>query len=212
MTENEFEQELEKLGISLTEKQLEQFRKFYQFLSQKNQVMNLTRIVEVKDVYLKHFYDSSTLHKIIDFNQVTTVCDVGSGAGFPGVVLKILYPHLEITLLDALQKRVNYLQELIAYLGLEKIEAIHVRGEDYHEKKFDVVVARALASLEKLLPICMPLVQEKGCFIAMKANVEEEKATALQPGKNKGIHLEKEIVFALPKEESKRTLLLFKKQ
>lgn len=202
MSEKEFKESLKELGIELNTKQEEQFRKFYQFLIEKNKVMNLTRIIKKDAVYLKHFYDSSTVVKIVDFNKVKTLCDVGSGAGFPGIVLKILYPELEIVLLDALQKRVNYLNELITYLGLEKIEAIHLRGEEYHKKQFDIVIARAVASLEKLVPICMPLVQENGRFIAMKANVSEEKLKAQPILEKKQIHLDKEIVFHLPKEES----------
>ena len=211
MSEKEFKESLKELGIELSTKQEEQFRKFYQFLIEKNKVMNLTRIIEKDDVYLKHFYDSSTVVKIVDFNKVKTLCDVGSGAGFPGIVLKILYPDLEIVLLDALQKRVNYLNELITYLGFEKIEAIHLRGEEYHKKQFDIVIARAVASLEKLVPICMPLVQERGRFIAMKANVSEEKLKAQPILEKKQIHLDKEIVFHLPKEESIRTLLSYTK-
>ena len=115
-----------------------------------NNKINLTRIVEKEDVYLKHFYDSLTITRVIDLNEVETLCDIGTGAGFPGIVLKIIYPNLKITLVDALQKRVNYLNEIIKELDLKDIKAIHVRGEDLKEK-YDVVTARAVANIEKLL-------------------------------------------------------------
>ncbi len=211
MNQNEFEQHLLELGIKLTEKQKDQLEKFYQILKEKNKQINLTRIIEKEEVYLKHFYDSLTIVKVVDFSKIHTLCDVGTGAGFPGVVLKIVFPHLEVTLLDKLQKRIFYLQELIKELKLEKIEAKHIRGEDYHEKKFDLVTTRAVASLEKLLPICMPLLTSNGLFVAMKANVEEELARSNSLCKRKKFELKQKVEFRLPKENSKRTLLLFQK-
>ncbi len=212
MTEKEFEEALYALNIELSKEKKEQLSSFYQFLIEKNKNLNLTRITSKEDVYLKHFYDSLTLSKIVNFNEIETLCDVGSGAGFPGIVLKIVYPHLEVVLLDALQKRVNYLNELIDYLNLKNIKAIHVRSEDYHEKKFDIVTARAVASLEKLLPTCMPLLNEKGKFIAMKANVDEELQKSLSMMKKKKIHLQQKVSFLLPVEKSQRTLLEFIKR
>lgn len=209
MSQNEFEKALLELGIELSFTQKEQLHRFYCFLVEKNKVMNLTRIIEEEEVYLKHFYDSLTLVKVVNLQQAKTLCDVGSGAGFPGVVLKICFPHLEVVLLDALQKRVNYLNELTNYLGLSGIEAIHLRGEHYHKKTFDIVCARAVASLDKLLPICMPLVDKTGVFVAMKANVEEELTASMNVLKKKKIKLKENKVFTLPKENSKRTLLVF---
>ncbi len=209
MNQKEFKEQLHLLGIDLSIQQENQLEKFYEFLIQKNCVMNLTRITKKEDVYLKHFYDSLSIVKAINMNEIKTLCDVGSGAGFPGIVLKIVFPHLEIVLLDALQKRVNYLNECIHFLKLDHIEAIHLRGEEYHQKQFDLVVARAVAPLDKLLPICIPLVKKHGVFLAMKANVDEELEGVRKMMKKKNIILTKEISFYLPTEESKRTLLSF---
>ena len=132
-----FIEETKKLGIELTSQQLEKLNQFYELLISWNQKMNLTRIIEKEDVYLKHFYDSLTLSKVIDLKQDLTLCDVGSGAGFPGIVLKICFPNLKITLLDSLQKRVNYLNRTIEQLDLHDIKAIHTRSEDY-KNQFDL--------------------------------------------------------------------------
>ena len=172
-----FIEETKKIGIELTSQQLEKLNQFYELLISWNQKMNLTRIIEKEDVYLKHFYDSLTLSKVIDLKQDLTLCDVGSGAGFPGIVLKICFPNLKITLLDSLQKRVNYLNEIIKELDLKNIEAIHTRAEDYakqNREKFDIVTARAVANLKILSELCIPMVKVNGLFIAMKANIEEE--------------------------------------
>ena len=131
MNKEEFLEELAKIGIKPTEEQLSQLDKFYHLMLEWNEKINLTRITAEKEVYLKHFYDSLTLNKVIDLKNVNTLCDVGTGAGFPGVVLKIVFPNLRITLIDSLLKRVNYLNEIIKELKLQDIEAIHSRGEDY---------------------------------------------------------------------------------
>ena len=128
MNKNEFIQELEKLNIEITEEKLAKLEKFYQLLIEWNQKINLTRIVNEEEVYLKHFYDSLTIVKVIDLNEIQTLCDVGTGAGFPGIVLKIMYPNLNITLIDSLQKRVNYLNEIIKELYLKNIKSVHVIG------------------------------------------------------------------------------------
>ena len=174
MTKEEFLLELEKLGITLTSYQQEQLKKFYHLLISWNEKINLTRITSENEVYLKHFYDSLTITKVIDLNKVNTLCDVGTGAGFPGIVLKIVYPNLKITLVDALQKRVNYLNEIIKELDLSDIVAIHSRGEDLKEK-YDIVTARAVANITKLLNYTMHLVEENGVFIAMKGNISPER-------------------------------------
>jgi len=203
MTQDEFKKATEELGIHLTEEQLRKLDEFYQQLIKWNKKINLTRIVEKEEVYLKHFYDSLTLVKVVDLTEKETLCDVGSGAGFPGIVLKIVFPHLKITLLDSLNKRVNYLNELINYLKLEEIEAIHVRGEDY-KKTFDVVTARAVASLEKLVGYTMHLVKTDGIFIAMKGNIEEELTYKI----TKKYKIRKIEKFLLPKEASMRSLVV----
>lgn len=209
MTKEEFLLELKKLGITLTSYQQEQLEKFYHLLISWNEKINLTRITSENEVYLKHFYDSLTIVKAIDLNKVNTLCDVGTGAGFPGIVLKIVYPNLKITLVDALQKRVNYLNEIIKELDLSDIVAIHSRGEDLKEK-YDVVTARAVANITKLLNYTMHLVKENGVFIAMKGNITEELTPAVQADISKKYSIEKIEEFYLPYENSQRSLVVIK--
>ncbi len=214
MTEQEFVEAVKSLKIEVKEEQLKQLNEFYDYLIETNKSMNLTRIVDKKEVYLKHFYDSLTIAKIYNLNQPLTLVDVGTGAGFPGIVLKIFFPDLQITLIDALQKRVNYLKQVIEKLNLTKIEVKHNRAEELIAKQetYDIVVARAVASLEKLLPWTMPLVNNHGVFIAMKANVDEELEKAYPIIQQKHYILKQKEIFYLPKEGSKRTLLLFEKK
>lgn len=210
-----FIEETKKLGIELTSQQLEKLNQFYELLISWNQKMNLTRITEKEDVYLKHFYDSLTLSKVIDLNQDLTLCDVGSGAGFPGIVLKICFPNLKITLLDSLQKRVNYLNEIIKELDLKNIEAIHTRAEDYakqNREKFDIVTARAVANLKILSELCIPMVKVNGLFIAMKANIEEEIENSTEILKKLDSKIEKIETFYLPIENSIRNIIMIQKQ
>ncbi len=209
MTKEEFLLELEKLGITLTSYQQEQLKKIYHLLISWNEKINLTRITSENEVYLKHFYDSLTITKVIDLNKVNTLCDVGTGAGFPGIVLKIVYPNLKITLVDALQKRVNYLNEIIKELDLSDIVAIHSRGEDLKEK-YDVVTARAVANITKLLNYTMHLVEKNGVFIAMKGNITEELTPAVQKAISKKYSIEKIEEFYLPYENSQRSLVVIK--
>ncbi|MBQ2639634.1 MAG: 16S rRNA (guanine(527)-N(7))-methyltransferase RsmG [Bacilli bacterium] len=209
MNKKEFLKEIEKLNIKLTTVQLEKLDKFYNLLVKWNKKINLTRIIEEEDVYLKHFYDSLTITKIVDLNEIDTLCDVGTGAGFPGIVLKIVYPNLKITLIDSLLKRVKYLNEVIKELELDGIEAIHTRAEDYKEK-YDVVTARAVANIEKLLKYTMHLVDKKGMFIAMKGNIEEELSEEVINKINKEYKIEKIEKFKLPKENSTRSLVVIK--
>lgn len=210
-----FIEETKKLGIELTSQQLEKLNQFYELLISWNQKMNLTRIIEKEDVYLKHFYDSLTLSKVIDLTQDLTLCDVGSGAGFPGIVLKICFPNLKITLLDSLQKRVNYLNEIIKELDLKNIEAIHTRAEDYakqNRENFDIVTARAVANLKILSELCIPMVKVNGLFIAMKANIEEEIENSTEILKKLDSKIEKIETFYLPIENSIRNIIMIQKQ
>ena len=205
-----FIEETEKLGIKITEEKLSKLEKFYELLISWNEKMNLTRIIEKEEVYLKHFYDSLTLIKAIDLKQELTLCDVGSGAGFPGIVLKIVFPNLKITLIDSLQKRVNYLNEIIKELELANIEAIHTRAEDYaknHREDYDIVTARAVANLKLLSELCIPMVKVNGYFISMKANATEEIKDAKDIIKDLSARLEDTIEFLLPIEKSNRTLI-----
>lgn len=209
MNNNEFLEELKKINIELTKEQKSQLEKFYQLLIEWNKQINLTRITDKEDVYLKHFYDSLTIAKVIDLSKIDTLCDVGTGAGFPGIVLKIVYPNLKITLVDSLQKRINYLNQITKELNLKDIKAIHTRGEDYKET-FDVVTSRAVANIETLVKYTMHLVNKKGIFIAMKGNIDNELTKPIEKKllrKYKIIKIEK---FQLPKENSERSLVVIK--
>lgn len=211
MIKEEFIIAVKELGIVLTEEQLTKLNKFYNLLIEWNEKINLTRITEEKEVYLKHFYDSLTIAKVVDLSTKSTLCDVGTGAGFPGIVLKIVYPNLKITLVDSLLKRVNYLNAIIQDLELTDIHAIHSRGEDFKEK-FDVVTARAVANIEKLLDFTMHLVSQDGIFIAMKGNIEEEMTEQVISKINKKYNILEINKFFLPKENSNRSLVVIKRK
>ena len=209
MNKELFIEELSKLNVLLSEKKLEQLDKYYELLIEWNEKINLTRITEYEDVYLKHFYDSLTIAKVVDLSTKQTLCDVGTGAGFPGVVLKIVYPNLKITLVDSLQKRVNYLNEIVKELGLEDIHAIHSRGEDFKET-FDVVTARAVANIEKLVTYTMHLVNKNGIFVAMKGNIDEELTSQVEQKISRKYKIEQVEKFLLPIENSNRSLIVLK--
>lgn len=209
MNKEEFVKECKKININITNKQLIKLEKFYHLMIEWNKKINLTRITEEKEVYLKHFYDSLTLNKVIDLKNIKTLCDIGTGAGFPGIVLKIIFPNIKITLIDSLQKRVNYLNEIIKELELDNIEAIHTRGENY-QGEFEVVTSRAVANIEKLVNYTMHLVSKNGVFIAMKGNLESELNQQVRKKIEKKFIIKKQEEFILPKEGSKRTLLILK--
>lgn len=207
MNRTEFIEALARLGITLNEEQEIKLEKFYKLLIAWNYKINLTRIVEKEDVYLKHFYDSLTITKVVDLTKIETLCDVGSGAGFPGIVLKIVFPNLKITLVDSLLKRVNYLNTIIKELELENIQAIHIRSEEL-QGKFDVVTARAVANIEKLLTYTMHLVSKNGMLIAMKGNISEELTPEIAKKINQKYEIKLVEEFMLPKENSKRSLVV----
>ena len=207
MNKEEFTIAVKELGISLTEEQLNKLDQFYNLLIEWNNKINLTRITEEKEVYLKHFYDSITIVKVVDLAKKNTLCDVGTGAGFPGIVLKIVFPNLKITLVDSLLKRVTYLNTIIKELELKDIIAIHSRGEDFDEK-FDVVTARAVANIEKLLNYTMHLLDKKGLFIAMKGNIDEELTQSVIKKINKQYAIKEINKFILPIENSNRSLVV----
>ena len=209
MNKEQFIAELKKIDIDITEEQLKKLDRFYNLLIEWNKKINLTRITEENEVYLKHFYDSLTITKVIDLNRIESLCDVGTGAGFPGIVLKIMYPNLKITLVDALQKRVNYLNEIIKKLDLKDIEALHVRGEDLKEK-YDVVTSRAVANIEKLLTYTMHLVNKDGVMIAMKGNIEDELTKEVEDKINRKYKIVEINKFILPIENSNRSLVVIK--
>ena len=211
---DEFIKEVDQLGVDLTEEQLNKLKKFYELLIEWNTKINLTRITNKEEVYLKHFYDSITIFKVINLYEVETLCDIGTGAGFPGLLLKIIFPNLNVTLVDSLNKRVNYLNDIISKLSLTNIEAIHIRGEEYARQnydKFDVVTARAVTNLKALIEICLPLVKVNGSFIAMKGNADEELMESKNKIKSLSGSIEKVEKFVLPIENSNRTLIKIKK-
>ena len=210
MNKEKFIEELKKINIEITENQLKKLDEYYELLLEWNKKINLTRIIEKKDVYLKHFYDSLTLSKVIDLNRNIELCDIGTGAGFPGIVLKIVFPKLKITLVDSLLKRINFLNIVIDKLELENIEAIHIRAEDFAKKnnnKYDVVTSRAVSRLSNLLNYCMPILKKNGVFLPMKANCDEE---IMEIKNNKKIEIVKVEKFVLPVENSNRTIIVIK--
>lgn len=213
MTQNDFIKKVNELGLEVTDEKLDKLNKYYELLVSFNEKINLTAITLKEEVYLKHFYDSLTLAKIIDFNKYNTFCDIGTGAGFPGIVIKIFFPHLKVTLIDALNKRIDFLNVVISELQLKEIETIHSRIEDYgknNRELYDIVTARAVTNLSNLLEFAIPIVKVNKYFIAMKGS-NNELDTILNASKLLNIKLEDKIEFSLPYEESKRNLIKFVK-
>ena len=215
MNKKEFIHEINKLGIQLTDEQLHQLDKYYQLLIEWNKVMNLTGITEEKEVYLKHFYDSLTIAKVIDLTKEKSLCDVGSGAGFPGMVLKIVFPNLKVTLVDSLNKRIKFLTEVANELNLKDIALVHARAEDFaknNREKFDVVTARAVAPINVLLEYCLPLTKVGKYFIALKGNISQEIILLNNSLTKIGGKLINSQEFLLPIENSNRSLLVITKE
>ena len=203
------------LGIELSQKQKNQFIQFYEFLVEKNKVMNLTGITEFEEVLTKHFLDSV---KAIDMTKVKTIMDIGTGAGFPGVPLKIAFPHLEACLLDSLKKRVNFLEESFELLGLEGIKAIHGRAEEYaknkeYREKYDLCVSRAVSNLATLSEYCLPYVKIGGTFISYKSGTVQEEAEEAEKAINiLGGQVKDITYFKLPDSEIDRSLVIINKK
>lgn len=180
MTPEEFQAALADKGITLTPQQMKQFHDYYQTLVEWNEKMNLTAITEEGEVYLKHFYDSVMLALAVDLDPTARLCDVGSGAGFPSIPLKIVFPQLQITIVDSLQKRIGFLDHLTKTLQVENVSLYHDRAETFGQNKafretFDYVTARAVARLNVLSELCLPLVKKGGSFFAMKAAQSQEE-------------------------------------
>lgn len=214
MNKEEFIIELKKIGINLTNKQLDQLETYYNLLIKWNEKINLTRITEPNEVYLKHFYDSLTIVKVIDLEKINTLLDFGTGAGFPGLVLKIMYPNIRVTLIDSLNKRIVFLNEVIKELNLKDIETIHTRVEYYKEKNFDIITTRAVANLEKLLNYTKNLIDNKTKFIPLKGHIEEELNEINQKRllEKYDLKITNQETFFLPKENSTRTILVIEKK
>ena len=213
MNKEEFIEELKKLSIILDEKKLKDLDTFYHLLYNENKKYNLTTITEEKDVYLKHFYDSLTIIKSIDLNN-QYLCDIGTGAGFPGLVLKIVFPNLKIDLLDSTLKKCNFLNLVISTLNLQNIKVINTRAEEYGQitrEKYDIVTSRAVAPLKHLLEYSIPLLKVGGVFIALKSNIDEE-INNIENYHNKLSLINEEIIkFKLPYELSNRTIYKIQK-
>ena len=199
---------------NLTSFQKEQLEKYYAFLVEYNQKVNLTAITEKDEIYIKHFYDSSLIQKVIDLNNIETLCDVGSGAGFPSIVLKILYPHLHVTIVDALDKRLTFLRQLANLLNLDNITLVHARAEDYAKtearESFDLVTARAVARENILNELCIPLVKVGGYFISMKGKDYQEEINEGKSLKILKAKIEDIARFVLPGENAERYLIKIK--
>ena len=207
----------EMLDISLSEEQLQQFLTYYEMLVEKNKVMNLTAITEKEEVIDKHFIDSISLNKAMDVTKPLKILDLGTGAGFPGIPLKIAYPNLELTLLDSLNKRIKFLDEVIEALSLEGIVTIHGRAEDYakqasYREQFGICVSRAVANLATLSEYCLPYVKEGGCFISYKSgSVEEELEQSKKAIFELGGKVKEVIAFTLPETDIERTFVVIEK-
>lgn len=218
MNPAQFVSKLQEKGIQLSEKQQKQFTKYYQILVKWNEKMNLTGLTEEQDVYLKHFYDSISLAFYVNFEEVESICDVGSGAGFPSIPLKICFPHIKVTIIDSLQKRIRFLEHLAKELSLDDVSFIHSRAEDAGQNKrfreaFDVVTARAVARMSVLSELCLPFVQKKGIFAAMKgANIDDELEQGKKAIQTLGGNIQDVHSFSLPIEESERTIVIIEKQ
>lgn len=213
MNKNDFINELNKIGIILSEYQLNQLDKYYNMLVEYNKNVNLTAITEYNQVLLKHFYDSLTLTKAIELTN-QKVCDIGTGAGFPGIVLKIAYPDLEITLVESLTKRCVFLNEVIKELDLKNIKVVNQRAEEFSQNNieyFDIITSRAVAKLNILLELSIKSLKIGGYYVALKANVDEEIKSISTCLTKLNASLESITTFNLPIDNSLRNIIKIRK-
>ena len=213
MTNSEFVSELEKLGIVLDADKLDKLEKYYQMLVDANDKFNLTAITDKKDVYLKHFYDSILASLVFDSDNFN-LCDMGTGAGFPGIVLKIVFPKIRLTLVDATKKKTEFLKEVVSTLNLNDVCVYNDRIENFaylHEKEFDIVIARAVARLNILLELASRMIKVNGYFVAMKGSLEEEIDEATNALKVLHMEIVETKDLVLPIENSKRKIIKIKK-
>ena len=209
-----FYDEVKKLDINLTKTQMDMLEKYYELLVTENEKINLTTITEEEDVYLKHFYDSLTLIKAYNLRKEATLCDIGTGAGFPGVVLAICFPNLKVTVVESIRKKIDFLFLVKKELDLKNIFICNERAEIFARnniEKYDIVTSRAMARLNILNEMCIPLVKVNGYFIPMKANLDEELEEAKSSIEIMNSKLEEVITFNLPVENSIRNLVVIKK-
>ena len=211
------EQGLSQLNIQFTDKQIEQFMKYYDLLIEKNKVMNLTAITDLNEVMTKHFLDSVLISNVLDMSDFYTLVDVGTGAGFPGIPIKILFPHLKVTLIDSLNKRLKFLDDVISELELDGIETVHGRAEDLgnndlYREKYDLCVSRAVANLSTLSEYCIPFIAKNGKFISYKSSISsEEIQNAKSAIKMLGGTVVEEKTVHLPCSDMDRTFVVVNK-
>ncbi|MGO3049984.1 16S rRNA (guanine(527)-N(7))-methyltransferase RsmG [Staphylococcus casei] len=204
-------------GIELSNEQQQQFQTYYQMLVEWNEKMNLTSITEEHEVYLKHFYDSIAPSFYTDLTQPLTICDIGAGAGFPSIPLKIIFPNLNVTIVDSLNKRIHFLNQLAEALGLENVSFVHDRAETFgkgaYRESYDIVTARAVARLSVLSELCLPLVKKGGQFIALKSSKGEEELA--EAGFGIGVFggkVQDTISYELPEDAGERQMIIIEKR
>ncbi|MGW7977015.1 16S rRNA (guanine(527)-N(7))-methyltransferase RsmG [Staphylococcus xylosus] len=204
-------------GIELSDKQQQQFQTYYQMLVEWNEKMNLTSITEEHEVYLKHFYDSIAASFYTDLTKELTICDIGAGAGFPSIPLKIIFPNLKVTIVDSLNKRIHFLNQLADALDLEHVSFLHDRAETFgkgvYRESYDIVTARAVARLSVLSELCIPLVKKGGQFIALKSSKGEEELEEARFGIGVlGGKVLDTISYELPENAGERQMIIIDKR